>query len=108
MQFKVGTAKPTGMIKMIISTQPMAGLASEDGMTEISGVSGLTSDAGGASSRREEQDLKGEDNGLWIGKGGDSNSREEQDARWGTVGGKEELIVQVMGISWDQRVSRYR
>lgn len=55
---KVGSSKPTGSIRMIITTQPM-GLASEDGMTEISGISGLTSDAG-ANRRRDEQDLRGE------------------------------------------------
>ena len=62
---QVGSAKPNGSIRMIITTQPM-GLASEDGMTEISAISGMTSDAG-ANRRPEEQDLKGgRDDGLRV------------------------------------------
>ena len=62
-QFKVGSSKPTGAIKMIITTQPIGGDgASDDGMSDMSGITGMTSEAGGgtAQSRREEQDLGGE------------------------------------------------
>ncbi|GAX78579.1 hypothetical protein CEUSTIGMA_g6018.t1 [Chlamydomonas eustigma] len=60
MQFKVGLSKPTGVVRLIITTKPLGRAASEDdGMTEVSGVTGLTSEAG--NQRREEQDLKGFD-----------------------------------------------
>jgi hypothetical protein len=59
MQFKVGLSKPTGIVRLIITTKPLGKAGSEDdGMTEVSGVTGLTSDTG--NHRKEEQDLKGE------------------------------------------------
>ncbi len=56
MKFKVGTATGSGAIKLIITTQPMGKVTSEDG-TEISAITGMSSDAGAM--RKEEQDLRG-------------------------------------------------
>lgn len=63
-QFKVGTAKPSGSVKLVISTFPL-GEHSDDG---ISGITGMTSDAGSrhGGGGKADHDLEGE-RAMWGG-----------------------------------------
>jgi hypothetical protein len=53
--YKVGSSSSSGNIKLVITTT-LLGDMSEDGMTEVSGMTGLTSEGGTGA----DQDLDGE------------------------------------------------